>query len=362
MTRLDSLSARAPPPLDLRQLLLIGVGLPTVVAAVTYLLMDRFIVGARSLPETTVGFGCFVLEVGFVGVIVGKAMPHPLLRWLLYGWMMVLVDLLVGSSAMIASGSYSLSRILPPTALVAAQIGLAIVWGTLGTARWYWRMPLTLSLGAGLLALWILLVEGGHGEMMTGILVVQAITLTLISLALRVRGYRLVQLNAEEGVSGPENGRFQFAVRDVLIWTTLLAVLLGLMRGADMLRWKFVSENPSLFFASIVAVLTAMVIIFALWASLGQGHWLLRYGLLVFILLVLGGGMAAVCKYLVLQIRASMNTRNYDWELHVWYNVGWWWIAWMFLSGGLLAASLLVFRAVGYRLVRRGKQVPRAAI
>jgi hypothetical protein len=53
-------------------------------------------------------------------------MPHPLLRWLLYGWMMVLVDLLV------EHGGGFVGRLRrqdsSAAALVAAQIGLAIIW------------------------------------------------------------------------------------------------------------------------------------------------------------------------------------------------------------------------------------------
>ena len=67
------------------------------------------------------------------------------------------------------------------------------------------------------------------------------------------------------------------------------------------------------------------------------------------------GQRVGVVRVECVQRRASglLSYRGYDWDLHIWLKVGWWWIAWMFLSGGLLAASLIVFRAVGYRLVRR---------
>lgn len=348
----------APHALDLRRLVLVGVALPAVVASVTYLLQSRFIVGERSVPETTFGFGCFVLEVGLMGVIVGSAMPHPLLRWLLYGWMMVLVDLLVGSTAVVSSDGH-VSEILPAAALVAAQIGLAIVWGTLGTARWYWRMPLTISLGTGLLGFWVLGVIGWSGRLMAGILVVQAITLTLMSVGLRIRGYRLIQLDAtNENAAGPSSHRFQFGIRDVLVWTTVLAILLGLMRMAGMLVWVTFSDHPSLYFKSTVALLSAIVILFSLWASLGQGHWLLRYSLLLGVLLGLGAAVGGASRYGERLLNQWILTNGYnssfDYDLFHWYEVGWWWIAWMFLSGGLLAASLMIFRTVGYRLVRRG--------
>lgn len=344
--------------LDLRRLLLVGAGLPIVVATVTYLLMNRFLVGIRSVPETTFGFGCFVLEIGLVGVVVGKAMPHPLLRWLLYGWMMVLVDLLVGSSALNFFDRYYISEILPAAALIAAQIGLAILWGTLGTARWYWRAPFTLAMGGGLLGFWALCITGSSGRLMTEILVVQAITLALMSIGLRVRGYRLIPWEAsDENADGQGSRRFQFAIRDVLIWTTVLAVLLGLMRGAGMLVWVTFSDHPALYFKGTVALLSAMAILFALWASLGQGHWVVRYSLLVVVLLALGGAMGALSRYgewVVNQWILRNGPKGFSsYVFYQWHEVGWWWIAWMFLSGGLLAASLLVFRAVGYRLVRK---------
>ena len=114
-----------------------------------------------------------------------------------------------------------------------------------------------------------------------------------------------------------------------------------------------------------VAFLSAIVTVFAFWASLGKGHPLLRYCLLVVMLLVLGAGMGTTCVYGGgVQNRwlwrtgnwsTNVSLRSYDYDLYRWYEVGWWWIAWMFLSGGLLAASLMIFRAVGYRLVRCGK-------
>ena len=107
-----------------------------------------------------------------------------------------------------------------------------------------------------------------------------------------------------------------------------------------------------------VALLSAIVILFALWASLGQGHWLLRYSLLLGVLLGLGAAVGGASTYgerfLNQWVRANGYNSSFDYDLFRWYEVGWWWIAWMFLSGGLLAASLMIFRTVGYRLVRRG--------
>ncbi|MFN0017274.1 MAG: hypothetical protein ACKVP0_03380 [Pirellulaceae bacterium] len=343
--------------LDLRRLILIGAGLPIVAAAATYLLMHQFVVGERSVLESTIGFGGFVLEIGLVGFVVGKAMPHPQLRWLLYGWLMLLVDLLVVSMAMNSSDGY-ISEILAAAALVAGQVGLAIIWGTLGTNRWYWRVPLTMGLGGGLLAFWIVGVTGWSGRLMAEVLIIQSITLGLLAGALWISGYRL-EIPQPDKTTGGGPRNLQFGIKDVLIWTTVLAILLGLMRGAGMLNWGTFTENPSLYLKWTVALVSAIVILFALWASLGQGHWLLRYTLLVAMLILLGaavGGLSIYGEklYGLWQSRSvAPGWYSYDYDLYPWKEVGWWWIAWMFLSGGLLAASLMIFRAVGYRLVKR---------
>ena len=198
---------------------------------------------------------------------------------------------------------------------------------------------------------------------MSGILVVQAVVLVLMSVGLRVRGYRLVHINSlEPATADTKSRRFQFGIKDVLIWTTSLAILLGLMRAAGMLVWVSLTDHPSMYFKGTVALLSANAIVFSLWAALGQGHWALRYTLLVTMLLLLGTGLGALSCYgedlvnlwRTPTVTAFPNRGFLDYDLYMWKEVRWWWIAWMFLSGGLLAASLMIFRTVGYRLVRGG--------
>lgn len=292
--RVQTRIAKVDERLDLRRVLLVGVGVPIVAASATYLLMGSFVLGERTLLEITLGFSGFVLEIGLVGFVVGTAMPHPQLRWLLYGWLMLMVDLLVVSMATNSSDGY-IRQILPAAALIAGQIGLAIIWGTLGTTRWYSRVPLTMVLGGGLLGLWSALVTGGSGRLMTEVLVIQSITLGLLAGALWISDYRLEIPQTDEATGGGPRS-LQFGIKDVLIWTTVMAILLGAMRAADMLRWESLQARPSLFLQSTVAALTAIAIVFAVWAALGKGNWLIRYALLTFVLdsgrrLALSAGM-----------------------------------------------------------------------
>jgi hypothetical protein len=197
---------------------------------------------------------------------------------------------------------------------------------------------------------WTSQVTGQSGQQIMQVLMLHTVVLFLFSAAMWACGYRLI---IPKLGSGSGSGRsLQFGIRDVLILTTVMAILLALMRSADMLHLEALQQHPSIFFISTVGLLSAIAIVFAAWASLGQGHWLLRYGLLTVVLLVLGGSLGAFCWY---QSKVIPRGAWFFWDLYVWYRVGWWWIAWMFLSGGLLAATLVIFRAVGYRLVRMSR-------
>ena len=97
------------------------------------------------------------------------------------------------------------------------------------------------------------------------------------------------------------------------------------------------------------SVCTAIVLVVALWSALGQGSPLLRLVVLMSLSLGLGAGVGWYCD-LVSRQTGRVTVWNYAyWH---WYSNGYWWIGWMFMSGTLLAAALIIYRALGYRLVR----------
>jgi len=72
---------------------------------------------------------------------------------------------------------------------------------------------------------------------MTEVLIIQSITLGLLAGALWISGYRL-EIPQPDKMTGGGPRSLQFGIKDVLIWTTVMAILLGVMRAADMLRWN----------------------------------------------------------------------------------------------------------------------------
>src|SRR5262249_36509940 len=118
------------------------------------------------------------------------------------------------------------------------------------------------------------------------LIVIETTLLATLCFVLRRCGFVLAVLPVEgsphwsrpEACSSEALPALQFGIRHVLIGTTILAVLLGLAKASDLLTAQFgktlLGENA--IFVAAVAVGTTMVLLIALWASLGRGHALVR--------------------------------------------------------------------------------------
>jgi len=153
-----------------------------------------------------------------------------------------------------------------------------------------------------------------------------------------------------------ERRALQFSLKHVLIWTTGMAVVLGIARGFDLLNWQAAQRITQgvFFWKAALAVMSASGIIVALWVALGRGHWLLRYGVgLVYLITI--GSIVSIWSLHNLKIRRARVWNPNDWELMAWYELGWWWLGWLFLCSGLLASTLLILRTLDYRLMRKAR-------
>lgn len=351
-------------PLGLFRLVAIGAFLPAVIAGMNYALMGRIFGSQGMTIEVCVQFAWYVAQVGLVGYAVGRGISHPWLRWVVFGWILLLINLLAGSLAMNAGVGWQPEQSMPPAALLAGQMGLCVVWAFMGDTKWSIRWPAMIVTAAGLFFLWLSFGNNWGQQMWTELLVLQVVTLSLLCGGLRLCGFRLLILEDQHrppAESDPRRRPLQFGIKHVLIWTTALAILLGAARGLGLLRWQAAQElvRSGLFWKLTVATTSAIVIIVALWVALGQGHWLLRYGAGLIIALVIGGGLAAWSFYNFSVLSNMLNSGRLGgivsqslYELLRWYEVGFWWLGWLFLSGGLLAATLIILRVLGYRLVR----------
>src|SRR5262245_48239042 len=127
--------------MNYRNLLLVGVCLPAIIA-----LSDRWIL--TSLPASNLSpvgivalFGFFVAQVAIISWAVPRFITPWPLRWFLWIWMMSLIDLQLG--ALSTTESYR-SRVAIEglaAAMLSGQLGAIIVWGILGSGEFRWRLP-----------------------------------------------------------------------------------------------------------------------------------------------------------------------------------------------------------------------------
>jgi hypothetical protein len=309
------------------------------------------------------------IEVGLTGVLCGRFIEPPWLRWLLYAWVWLLLDCMVIPFALL---NEDFSSFQLPIALLSAQLGLATIFTFLGEARRSIRWAVGAVCIAGIC---VPVVISAHEHSAPVVMfLIQTLSIAALCSVLRWRGYRLMIPTLLP--AGPEStipphsattlsGR-QFGIRDVLLWTTSLAVLLGIARAVDFAgawlaaaqwaeselrsrRWRRIDE---LSLTASDAILTAMVFIVALWAALGENRRIFRWSMLA--LFSLAAGFAF----------ALLDYKKYNWTppgpqtlLNSIYR------AWFIsaekdtlvrycLASGLLFAALLIYRAIGYRLYR----------
>lgn len=350
------------PRLNFLRLLAVGVALPALLATVNQFLLTSSNLSDLGAPWLCVLMGFYVLQIGFIGWAVGTYIEPWPLRWFIYGWIMVLVDLQL--AAMTSTGGQNSQGVnCLATAIVAGQLGVIIVWGILGSGHIVWRIPALLVVLNQSWVFFNLLVgltkhrPGDFTPGWEGLLTTQAVLLAILCGVLRLRGYSLVKVAAESeaaSAGGKTKGPLQFGIRDVLVWTTSLAVLLAIAKAGDLLTMNFVKHvyDPGFLLLFTIGTCTAVVLIVALWSALGQGSAPWRYLVLSALSLSLGAAIAWYC------IAMAKSTGPMAWRYSYWhlYSNGYWWIGWMFLTGVLLAASLIIYRTLGYRLVRSARR------
>jgi hypothetical protein len=347
-----------------RHLLLVGVAMPAGLALANRLILNQGTLGYFDGMLVIALFGFYVLQVAGVGWAVAKfVQPWPL-RWIIYAWTMLLIDLqlLFLSQSVSSEAVRSLSH-----GIFAGQLSLFVVWGILAGGPLVWRLPALLVVLWVYLNFYSLLVLMRQPNWMflswSDLVVMQTVVLSILCGALRLAGFSLalvsddtVSAGNQQTPAGPgRRSLLQFGIRDVLIATTSLALLLALAKAGDLLTLQYVRHiyDRGFLFVFTIAIGTAAVVIVALWSALGRGHILIRAVTLLAASLAVGWPLGWYCVNIGQpSSQATMFTTSHAYWLDQWYSPGYWWLGWMFLTGALLAASLVIYRTLGYRLVR----------
>jgi len=341
-------------------LLLVGVGLPGLLALVDRLLLERLSQSRSPAYEAVLAFGVYAGQLALVSWVVARFIEPWPLRWFLWVWTMALVDLQL--AVMFNEPQSTPAVHCLATGVLAAQCGALLVWGILGTGPLLWRVPSLLMLllvASNCFAVLTRVSTGGPFYQLgwNDLLWVQATILSALCGVMRLSGFALAKTSAASSALAPADARrVQFGIRDVLVGTTGLAILLGVAKAGDLLTWRFLQSTYSagFLFVFLAAICTAATLLVALWAALGQGRATTRFLVLVLAALALGAPIAAYCVHELAAGRARPLVL-YNSRLFHWYTTGYWWLGWMFLAGTLLAGLLVIFRELGYRLVRKAR-------
>lgn len=341
------------------RLLLLGVAMPAGLALANRLILHSGTIGFFNGPGAIALFSFYVLQVAGVSLAVATDIrPWPL-RWIIYGWTMLLIDLQL---AFLTESTNSEAVRSLSSAMFAGQLSLFVVWGVMARDSIVWRIPALIVL---LAVYWncystlVLIAQRTWGYVdWSDLVVMQTILLSILCGCLRLAGFSLAIVLSGNDTTPAGSGRslLQFGIRDVLIGTTSLALLLGLAKAGDLLTLEYARRiyDRGFLFVFAIAISTAIVLIFALWAALGRGEVLARITTLVAVSFAVGCSIGWYClNFGQPQTRAALfkPATTTFWVDHF-YAAGYWWIGWMFLAGALLAAYLLIYRRLGYRLVR----------
>jgi hypothetical protein len=328
------MSAHHSSSLPLFRLALVGAVTPAIFALVDHWLVQRAMASSKS-REAAELMVALVVQTGMLGILCGRFIEPAWLRWVIYGWGLILIDL----NTMWLAGTWELS--LLRTSLLAGQVGLITVWAVLGTTKWLIRWPVAIAAAGTLAAPTVVGQVYSHNA--GSRFIVQTAALCLICGVLRSQGYavRLRSESPTEAAAGDTaTARFlQFSIRDVLFWMAALAVIFGIAQRSGSLTLT-------------AGVLAGIVLVTALWAALGEGSAWLRWPVLAAVTAV-AGIVFAVCEYYDRVSNASWSDVWVDATYFFTYH--WVPLVWPPLVGSLLFASLLIFRTQGYRLSRKAK-------
>jgi hypothetical protein len=317
---------------------------------------------ARDWPpaEIVATYAMFALQVAVLGWAVGSGLRNPIVRWIVFVWALLLIDVQVVSVAL-SDQQWQSPATLLAYAMLSAQAGLLAAWAALGETPWTWRLPIALTAAAGL-GSFLLLVNDSYWapwwqfsrELWPAVLVTQSGAALILCLALAASGYRMKTVDEDanpcNGANpGPRHHRLQFSLKNLMIWITALGPVILVLRALNL--WMTERYGLGQWIEIIILGLClAMVSLLAVWAAAGAEGAALRIPLLLVLAPVLGAILGAMAVW---GWWDRMGLNYFSGPERVIY-----WTIWTTLAGYFLAGMLLIFRAQGCRLERVARRSP----
>ena len=321
-----------------RRLFVFAVLLPAAVAASNHLLFS-FTKSYYQLRDAL--YPWMALSTAILGWCIGRYLSPVWLQWTVFAWCLVLLDMLT----IIASFDHGMDQEFGYV-LVSSQVGLLVLWATLGPEPWQSRLPSVAAATPLIIIFSGSFVTSAYREGAWNIMMlVAAVVIALLCGGLRYLGFLLRQptLFAQFDATG-RRPTYQFGLKHMLIWLTVAGPLLLFVRSLDF-------KGSTAFPVALVAVSVATVNLIAIWTVLGAGYWFLRVIALIGVPYLIAYGMAQYSAYLN-TIGSGSSRRQYGTIPWILANMENLWLTWLWLNALLLAALLVFLRASGYRLMR----------
>lgn len=334
------------PQLSARKLILVIVVLPSIIVLIDHWAMDQ----GSYVFVMSFFYPFVVIQVAILGWCVGRYVELSLLRWVVFCWTIALVDL----QAYTAMHSYGDTGMVLGFALFASQVGMLVLWLILGPPPWTSRLSAAVVALAVILA-FLSTIDRWSTRSWPTIMLLHCAIVVVVCLFLSRCGFRLkkTQLNSQLSHSNKAEQTFQFSVQDLLLWTTLLAPLVLIAKGLDVVLFSHLTMGD-IYPLVFLAIFLALTSILSIWVSLGTGSTVIR------ILVVLAGSLL---------MGLALHYQAHSWHTQLSVAGSWWgrglsnlrytfielrdlWVYLIQMELWLLAAMLLFLRASDYQLLR----------
>jgi len=293
---------------------------------------------------------------------------QPRLQGFAYLWLWALFDWVTIPLA--TDGvwwGYPLALMLP--AMLSVQLGVVVVWAVFGQMAWPVRWPVSAT--ALFLGITLPLAIHQHGTNQVAVLIAaQTTTLFIVCMVVRWRGVKLIRGDnlvmgnaggdapALEEIGAPQDGQMRFALWHVILWMTVIAVILSLVRALELLLPSHIFyDRRGTRFLLATGFLAGLIWSAAFVAMLSARQSVWRWSLVLAIMLATPVVLPAFYFHYVLggsffsgAIFTGPFVGRAYWQFF--YTHKWALVAWIPLASLTFAVSLLFHRMLGFRLCR----------
>lgn len=348
----------------LLRVFLVATLLPGAIVLVDHLSLDLSARYHWSTPTLLAVYGLFVAQVALLGFVVGRFIDRWFLRWTVLVWGLLLIDSFLFTMMRTDVGDFDSTACLA-YALVSGQFSLLAIWGVLGPLPWPWRLPAVIV--AVLVGVHFTVSMDRGYEVWALLLLIQCAAFAGLCVVAWCLGFQIesVTQTTETNDDSPGPRGCQFSIRHMLFWATAMVPLMLLIQALDFWFLEFLN-TAFLLPLAMAGVLLSVVSLVATWAALGKTHAAIRISVLGLFPPMAGVVLAIAMLTLGNMTLGNMGrTTSMSWPYYLMnglVQIRSWWIAWTVLSAWFLAGLLLMFRAGGYRLVRRRNRTPSGSV